>query len=222
MSDTNKEDRTTVTDNPEVNDTQVLPVVPRTAASDPIDTTPDDDRDMPTVTVSEDGLTMDHKHHIPGWVVIAIVIGVCVGALLIASYGSSRTATAPQPTVTTSTAAAPTPSKPRVTNGNVDLTGLVDQKWSNAKRILKARGAGLDAIVTLTDDGKSPVIDSNWTVTEVSRGSDGVITIKLKHDQSSTTDDIGGVAGQLKDKVSGAWNNLSDGSMGLGKHPNGD
>lgn len=219
MSDTNEEGKTTTPD-VDVNDTQVLP---RTAASDPIDTTPDDeDRDMPTVTVTEDGLTMDHKHHIPGWMVIAIVIGVCVGALLIASYGSSHTATAPQPTVTTSTAAAPTPPKPRVTNGNVDLTGLVDQKWSNAKRILKSRGAGLDAIVTLTDDGKSPVIDSNWTVTEVSRGSDGVITIKLKHDQSSTTDDIGGAAGQLKDKVSGAWNNLSDGSMGLGKHPNGD
>lgn len=220
MSDTNEEDRKTTPD-VNVNDTQVLPVVPRTAASDPIDTTPDD-RDMPTVTVNEDGLTMDHKHHIPGWMVIAIVIGISVGALLIASYGSSRTAASPHPTVTTSTAAAPTPSKPRVTNGNVDLTGLVDQKWSNAKRILKSRGAGLDAIVTLTDDGKSPVIDSNWTVTEVSRGSDGVITIKLKHDQSSTTDDIGGAAGQLKDKVSGAWNNLSDGSMGLGKHPNGD
>lgn len=219
MSDTNEEDRKTT---PEVNDTQVLPVVPRTAASNPIDTTPDDSGDMPTVTVNEDGLTLDHKHHIHGWVVIVIIIGACVGALLIASYGSSRIAASPQPTVTTSTAAAPAPSKPRVTNGNVDLTGLVDQKWSNAKRILKARGAGLDAIVTLTDDGKSPVIDSNWTVTEVSRGSDGVITIKLKHDQSSTTDDIGGAAGQLKDKVSGAWNNLSDGSMGLGKHPNGD
>lgn len=222
MSDTNEEDRKTTPD-VNVNDTQVLPVVPRTAASDPIDTTPDDDRDMPTVTVTEDGLTLDHKYHIHSWMVIAIVIVVCVGALLIAwNYNATRNTASPQPTVTTSTAAAPTPSKPRVTNGNVDLTGLVDQKWSNAKRILKARGAGLDAIVTLTDDGKSPVIDSNWTVTEVSRGSDGVITIRLKHDQSSTTDDIGGAAGQLKDKVSGAWNNLSDGSMGLGKHPNGD
>ena len=220
MSDTNEEDRKTVIDSPDVNDTQVLP---RTAASDPIDTTPDDDRDMPTVTVTEDGLTLDHKYHIHSWMVIAIVIGVCVGSLLIAwNYNATHNTASPQPTVTTSTAAAPTPSKPRVTNGNVDLTGLVDQKWSNAKRVLKARGAGLDAIVTLTDDGKSPVIDSNWTVTEVSRGSDGVITIRLKHDQSSTTDDIGGAAGQLKDKVSGAWNNLSDGSMGLGKHPNGD
>lgn len=97
----------------------------------------------------------------------------------------------------------------------ISLDGLVGQKWSNAKKIITSRGGDVnDARITvLTDDGKDPVVDSNWTVTSVKRNDDKV-TVNLKHDSS----DASGVVGQLTTKGKDALGNLTDGSLGLGKN----
>lgn len=202
--------------NDDIMDTQSIK---RVVQSAPIDVDLSDDEPTSVTLEDDGGLTVGGTKISKYWVIFVLVL-IITGAIICTAFATSSRPK--EPTVSQSTTSVTTPAKPRVTNGNVDLTGIVDQKWSNAKKILRARGAGLDAIVTLTDDGKEPIIDSNWTVKEVSRGSDGIITVKLHHDQSDVTDDIGGAAGKVKDKAGQAWSNLSDGSMGLGKHPNGD
>lgn len=202
--------------NDDIMDTQPIR---RVATSAPIDV--DLKEDEPTsVALDEDGgLTMGGTKISRYWVIFVLIL-IIIGAVICTFFATSSRPK--EPIASQPTTSASIPAKPRVTNGNVDLTGIVDQKWSNAKKILRARGAGLDAIITLTDDGKEPIIDSNWTVKEVSRGDDGIITVKLHHDKADVTDDIGGAAGKVKEKAGQAWSNLGDGSMGLGKHPNGD
>ena len=97
----------------------------------------------------------------------------------------------------------------------ISIDGLVGQKWSNAKKIITSRGGDVnDARITvLTDDGKDPIVDSNWTVTSVKR-DDGKVTVDLKHDSN----DASGVVGQLTTKGKDALGNLTDGSLGLGKN----
>ena len=46
-------------------------------------------------------------------------------------------------------------------SGTVDLSDIPGQYWSNAKKLLKSRGADLSNAVILTDDGSTPVVDAN-------------------------------------------------------------
>ena len=50
-------------------------------------------------------------------------------------------------------------------SSTVDLSDIPGQYWSNAKKLLKSRGADLSNTVILTDDGSTPVVDANWVVT---------------------------------------------------------
>ena len=67
----------------------------------------------------------------------------------------------------------------------VDLSDIPGQYWSNAKKLLKSRGADLSNAVVLTDDGSTPVVDANWVVTSVYYNDNGNLEIQLTHKNSS-------------------------------------
>lgn len=67
----------------------------------------------------------------------------------------------------------------------VDLSDIPGQYWSNAKKLLKSRGADLLNAVILTDDGSTPVVDANWVVTSAYYNDSGNLEIQLTHKNSS-------------------------------------
>lgn len=69
--------------------------------------------------------------------------------------------------------------------GAVELGDIPGQYWSNAKKILKSRGADLSNAVVLTDDGSTPVVDANWVVTSAYYNDNGNLEIQLTHKNSS-------------------------------------
>lgn len=70
-------------------------------------------------------------------------------------------------------------------SGAVDLSDIPGQYWSNAKKLLKSRGADLSNAVVLTDDGSTPVVDANWVVTSAYYNDNGNLEIQLTHKNSS-------------------------------------
>lgn len=110
---------------------------------------------------------------------------------------------------TTAPVAAPKP------NSDLSLSGLKGEYWSNAKKILSSRDADLNGMVVLTDDGKEPIADANWTVEEISKSADGHLEVRLAHEQDLAKQ-AAGVAGQVGSYAKDAWDNLKDGTMGLG------
>ena len=99
----------------------------------------------------------------------------------------------------------------------VDLSDIPGQYWSNAKKLLKSRGADLSNAVILTDDGSTPVIDSNWVVTNAYYNDNGNLEIQLTHknsygnssggqsgtdsSSSNTLEDLSNKAQELGDKA---------------------
>ena len=69
--------------------------------------------------------------------------------------------------------------------GAAELGDIPGQYWSNAKKILKSRGADLSNAVVLTDDGSTPVVDANWVVTSAYYNDNGNLEIQLTHKNSS-------------------------------------
>lgn len=69
--------------------------------------------------------------------------------------------------------------------GAVELGDIPGQYWSNAKKLLKSRGADLSNAVVLTDDGSTPVVDANWIVTSAFYNDNGNLEIQLTHKNSS-------------------------------------
>ncbi len=69
--------------------------------------------------------------------------------------------------------------------GAVELGDIPGQYWSNAKKLLKSRGADLSNAVVLTDDGSTPVVDANWVVTSAYYNDNGNLEIQLTHKNSS-------------------------------------
>lgn len=70
-------------------------------------------------------------------------------------------------------------------SNTVDLSDIPGQYWSNAKKLLKSRGADLSNAVVLTDDGSTPVVDANWVVTSAYYNDNGNLEIQLTHKNSS-------------------------------------
>ena len=68
----------------------------------------------------------------------------------------------------------------------VDLSDIPGQYWSNAKKLLKSRGADLSNAVILTDDGSTPVVDANWVVTSAYYNDNGSLEIQLTHRDHSS------------------------------------
>lgn len=129
-------------------------------------------------------------------------------------------------------------------SSTVDLSDIPGQYWSNAKKLLKSRGANLSNAVVLTDDGSTPVIDANWVVTSAYYNDSGNLEIQLTHKNSSgnspdgqsgtdnsssnTLEDLSNKAQELGDKAqelgdtaqnlgdmaTDAWNALQNGISG--------
>lgn len=117
----------------------------------------------------------------------------------------------------------------------VDLSDIPGQYWSNAKKLLKSRGADLSNAVILTDDGSTPVIDSNWVVTNAYYNDNGNLEIQLAHknsygnssggqsgtdsSSSNTLEDLSNKAQELGDKaqeLGDTAQNLGDTAQNLG------
>lgn len=111
----------------------------------------------------------------------------------------------------------------------VELSDIPGQYWSNAKKLLKSRGADLSNAVILTDDGSTPVVDANWVVTSAYYNGDGNLEVQLTRkdgssgnasgDQgatdsssSNTLEDLSNKAQELGDKAQ----NLGDTAQNLG------
>lgn len=133
---------------------------------------------------------------------------------------------------TADTAAEQTES---ASSSTVDLSDIPGQYWSNAKKLLKSRGANLSNAVVLTDDGSTPVIDANWVVTSAYYNDSGNLEIQLTHKNSSgnssggqsgtdssssnTLEDLSNKAQELGDKVQELGDtaqNLGDTAQNLG------
>ena len=111
---------------------------------------------------------------------------------------------------------------------SVELSDIPGQYWSNAKKILKSRGADLSNAVILTDDGSTPVVDANWVVTSAYYNADGNLEVQLTHKNSSgnssdgqsgadssssnTLEDLSNKAQELGDKAQ----SLGDTAQNLG------
>lgn len=149
-------------------------------------------------------------------VVFAIVSG------MLNKRGSSTADTAAEQTETTQ-------------SGTVDLSDIPGQYWSNAKKLLKSRGADLSNAVVLTDDGSTPVVDANWVVTSAYYNDSGNLEIQLTHKNSSgnssdgqsgtdssssnTLEDLSNKAQELGDKaqeLGDTAQNLGDTAQNLG------
>lgn len=133
---------------------------------------------------------------------------------------------------TADTAAEQTES---ASSSTVDLSDIPGQYWSNAKKLLKSRGADLSNAVVLTDDGSTPVVDANWVVTSAYYNDSGNLEIQLTHKNSSgnssdgqsgtdssssnTLEDLSNKAQELGDKaqeLGDTAQNLGDTAQNLG------
>ena len=133
---------------------------------------------------------------------------------------------------TADTAAEQTES---ASSSTVDLSDIPGQHWSNAKKLLKSRGADLSNAVVLTDDGSTPVVDANWIVTSAYYNDSGNLEIQLTHKNSSgnssdgqsgtdgsssnTLEDLSNKAQELGDKaqeLGDTAQNLGDTAQNLG------
>lgn len=91
-------------------------------------------------------------------------------------------------------------------SGTVDLSDIPGQYWSNAKKLLKSRGADLSNAVILTDDGSTPVVDANWVVTSAYYNDNGNLEVQLTHKDSSS----GNASGDQGTTDSSSSNTLED------------
>lgn len=88
----------------------------------------------------------------------------------------------------------------------VDLSDIPGQYWSNAKKLLKSRGADLSNAVILTEDGSTPVVDANWVVTSAYYNDNGNLEVQLTRKDSSS----GNVSGDQSGTDSSSSNTLED------------
>ena len=88
----------------------------------------------------------------------------------------------------------------------VDLSDIPGQYWSNAKKLLKSRGADLSNAVILTDDGSTPVVDANWVVTSAYYNDNGNLEIQLTRKDGSS----GNASGDQGTADSSSSNTLED------------
>ena len=120
--------------------------------------------------------------------------------------------------------------------GAVELGDIPGQYWSNAKKILKSRGADLSNAVILNDDGSTPVVDANWVVTSAYYNADGNLEVQLTrkdgssgnasgdqgatdNSSSNTLEDLSNKAQELGDKaqeLGDTAQNLGDTAQNLG------
>ena len=126
-------------------------------------------------------------------IVLAIFFALSVVFAIVSGMLNKRGATTDATTETTQSAA-------------VDLSDIPGQYWSNAKKLLKSRGADLSNAVILTDDGSTPVVDANWVVTSAYYNDNGNLEVQLARKDSSS----GNVSGNQSGTDSSSSNTLED------------
>ena len=99
-------------------------------------------------------------------------------------------------------------------SGSVDLSDIPGQYWSNAKKILKSRGANVDSAVVLTDDGSTPLVASNWIVQSIYYNNDGNLEVNLARSGQSTGDGISSALQNLGGQAQNALSTLQNGISG--------
>lgn len=134
-------------------------------------------------------------------IVLAIFFGLSIVFAIVSGMLNKRGAT-------TSTTAEQTEVDQA---GTVELGDIPGQYWSNAKKILKSRGADLSNAVILTDDGSTPVVDANWVVTSAYYNADGNLEVQLTRkdgssgnasgDQGATDSSSSNMLGDLSNKA---------------------
>ena len=97
----------------------------------------------------------------------------------------------------------------------VDLSDIPGQYWSNAKKLLKSRGADLSNAVILTDDGSTPVVDANWVVTSAYYNDNGSLEIQLTH-RDNSSGNASSEQGATDSSSSNALEDLSNKAQELG------
>lgn len=100
-------------------------------------------------------------------------------------------------------------------SGPVDLSDIPGQYWSNAKKLLKSRGADLSNAVILTDDGSTPVVDANWVVTSAYYNDNGSLEIQLTH-RDNSSGNASSEQGATDSSSSNALEDLSNKAQELG------
>lgn len=104
----------------------------------------------------------------------------------------------------------------------VDLSDIPGQYWSNAKKLLESRGADLSSAVVLTNDGSTPLIDSNWVVTSIYYNNDGKLEVQLSKkgssndtgESSNVIDDLANKAQELGSRAQEALSSLQNLQLG--------
>ena len=99
--------------------------------------------------------------------------------------------------------------------GAVELGDIPGQYWSNAKKLLKSRGADLSNAVILTDDGSTPVVDANWVVTSAYYNDNGNLEIQLTRKDGSSGN-ASGDQGATDSSSSNMLEDLSNKAQELG------
>ena len=97
----------------------------------------------------------------------------------------------------------------------VDLSDIPGQYWSNAKKLLKSRGADLSNAVILTDDGSTPVVDANWVVTSAYYNDNGNLEVQLTRKDGSSGN-VSSEQGAADSSSSNALEDLSNKAQELG------
>lgn len=100
-------------------------------------------------------------------------------------------------------------------SGTVDLSDIPGQYWSNAKKLLKSRGADLSNAVILTDDGSTPVVDANWVVTSAYYNDNGNLEVQLTRKDGSSGNTFGD-QGTTDSSSSNTLEDLSNKAQELG------
>lgn len=100
-------------------------------------------------------------------------------------------------------------------SSTVDLSDIPGQYWSNAKKLLKSRGADLSNAVVLTDDGSTPVVDANWVVTSAYYNDNGNLEIQLTRKDGSSGN-ASGDQGATDSSSSNILEDLSNKAQELG------
>lgn len=152
-------------------------------------------------------------------IVLAIFFALSVVFAIVSGMLNKRGATTDTTAEQTETAQSST----------VDLSDIPGQYWSNAKKLLKSRGADLSNAVILTDDGSTPIVDANWVVTSAYYNGDGNLEVQLTHkggssgnasgDQGATDSSSSNMLEDLSSKaqeLGGKAQNLGDTARNLG------
>lgn len=161
----------------------------------------------------------NNKNGRSGLVIVVVILAIIVAILLLVfgsqACSSDDEAASQQPAQQTpqSSSSDQSASSSKTTNADVKISDLNGQIWSNAQKILKSRNADLSDPLILTDDGKEPVVDANWTVESITLQDNGQFEIHLTHTTDSE-EQAANAANDAAGKAKDAYNKLKDSVTG--------